>query len=79
MTTTLLPNCVSGRWQAGTGAGTTLVDPVLGTPLDADRAVIDLGPALALSDDTEVTLGYTGTLGNHSNDHAVRLMGVFEL
>jgi len=59
--------------------GTTQSFTVLGTPLDADRAVIDLGAALALSDDTEVTLGYTGTLGNHSNDHAVRLMGVFEL
>ena len=51
---------------------------VLGTPLDADRAVIDVGAALALSGDTEVTLGYTGTLGTRSNDHSVRLMGTLK-
>jgi 3,4-dehydroadipyl-CoA semialdehyde dehydrogenase len=31
--TELLSNHVAGRWQAGGGAGTTLVDPVLGTAL----------------------------------------------
>ena len=33
MNTPLLPNYVSGRWQAGTGAGAVLSDPVLGTEL----------------------------------------------
>jgi len=46
MTTTLLPNHVSGRWQTGTGAGTTLVDPVLGTPLArVDATGLDLPAA----------------------------------
>ena len=31
--TQLLENHLGGRWQAGTGAGTTLLDPVLGTEL----------------------------------------------
>ncbi len=29
----LLPNFFAGRWQSGTGTGSTLVDPVLGTEL----------------------------------------------
>ena len=29
--TVRLPKDVSGRWQVGTGAGTSLLDPVLGT------------------------------------------------
>ena len=62
-----------------TFVGATQSFTVLGTPLDADRAVIDLGAALALSGNTQVTLGYSGTLGTHSNDHAVRLMGVLKL
>ena len=33
MTTELLSNYLAGRWQAGTGAGTALIDPVLGTEL----------------------------------------------
>ncbi|MFW7348393.1 MAG: 3,4-dehydroadipyl-CoA semialdehyde dehydrogenase [Pigmentiphaga sp.] len=33
MNTPLLSNYVSGQWQAGTGAGTVLRDPVLGTEL----------------------------------------------
>ena len=32
-TTSLLPNFFAGRWQTGTDTGTTLFDPVLGTPL----------------------------------------------
>ncbi|MDP1894673.1 MAG: aldehyde dehydrogenase family protein, partial [Hydrogenophaga sp.] len=32
-TTPLLPNFFAGRWQTGAGNGTTLLDPVLGTPL----------------------------------------------
>ena len=31
--TPLLPNFFAGRWQDGTGNGSTLLDPVLGTPL----------------------------------------------
>jgi 3,4-dehydroadipyl-CoA semialdehyde dehydrogenase len=33
MTTALLPNFFAGRWQTGSGAGTPLFDPVLGTEL----------------------------------------------
>ena len=33
MTTSLLPNFFAGRWQTGTGAGTPMFDPVLGTEL----------------------------------------------
>ena len=29
----LIPNFVAGRWQAGSGNGTSLFDPVLGTEL----------------------------------------------
>eukprot|EP01036_Dinobryon_divergens_P045517 gene45518-60823_t len=32
-TSTLLPNHLGGQWQTGTGAGTPLFDPVLGTEL----------------------------------------------
>ena len=32
-TTPLLPNFFAGRWQTGADNGTTLFDPVLGTPL----------------------------------------------
>ena len=39
----LLPNFVSGRWQAGTGAGTPLFDPVLGHELArVDASGLDL-------------------------------------
>ena len=41
--TELLSNYLGGRWQAGTGAGTTLVDPVLGTELvRVDATGLDL-------------------------------------
>lgn len=44
--TALLPNFVSGRWQAGTGAGSTLLDPVLGTALvRVDATGLDLPAA----------------------------------
>ena len=44
--TALLPNFVSGRWQAGTGAGITLLDPVLGTALvRVDATGLDLPAA----------------------------------
>jgi len=33
MSTELLQNFAAGRWQTGTGAGTTIFDPVLGTEL----------------------------------------------
>ena len=43
MTTPLLPNFMAGRWQTGTGAGTPMFDPVLGTELTrASSAGIDL-------------------------------------
>ena len=51
---------------------------VLGTPLDADRAVIDVGAALAHSGDTKIILGYSGTLGAYPNDNGFHLMGSFE-
>ena len=41
--TPLLPNYISGRWQAGTDAGTQLFDPVLGTELvRVDATGLDL-------------------------------------
>ena len=44
--TTLLPNFVAGRWQAGTGNGTLLFDPVLGTELvRVDATGLDLPAA----------------------------------
>jgi len=53
MTTALLPNFFAGRWQTGTGAGTPLLDPVLGTELArVSSAGIDLaeGFAFAITD-----------------------------
>lgn len=50
---TLLPNFVQGRWQAGTGAGTALFDPVLGTELArVDATGLDLAAAFAYARDT---------------------------
>ena len=50
MTSPLLPNFVSGRWQAGTGAGTALIDPVLGTELvRVDATGLDLAAAFAFA------------------------------
>ena len=44
--TELLSNFVAGRWQAGTGAGTALHDPVLGTELvRVDATGLDLAAA----------------------------------
>ena len=41
--TELLPNYLGGRWQTGTGAGTPLFDPVLGTELvRVDATGLDL-------------------------------------
>lgn len=49
----LLANHVCGRWQAGTGAGTTLRDPVLGTPLvRVDATGLDLAQAFGFARDT---------------------------
>jgi 3,4-dehydroadipyl-CoA semialdehyde dehydrogenase len=46
MTTQLLENFVAGRWQAGTGAGSPLFDPILGTELvRVDATGIDLPEA----------------------------------
>lgn len=48
--TALLPNFVSGRWQSGTGAGTALLDPVLGTELvRVDATGLDLRSAFAFA------------------------------
>ncbi|WP_304303889.1 3,4-dehydroadipyl-CoA semialdehyde dehydrogenase [Pseudacidovorax intermedius] len=53
MTTELLQNHVAGRWQAGTGAGTPLVDPVLGTALvRVDATGLDLPAAFAFARQT---------------------------
>ena len=53
MGTELLLNHVAGRWQAGTGAGTVLTDPVLGNPLvRVDATGLDLPAAFALACDT---------------------------
>jgi 3,4-dehydroadipyl-CoA semialdehyde dehydrogenase len=46
--TKLLPNFVAGRWQAGSGAGTPLFDPVLGDELvRVDATGLDLPAAFA--------------------------------
>ena len=51
--TELLPNYVGGRWQAGSGAGTALVDPVLGTELArVDATGLDLPEAFRFARDT---------------------------
>ncbi|KTT17589.1 3,4-dehydroadipyl-CoA semialdehyde dehydrogenase [Pseudacidovorax intermedius] len=53
MSTELLQNHVAGRWQAGTGAGTPLVDPVLGTELvRVDATGLDLPAAFAFARQT---------------------------
>lgn len=51
--TELLPNFAAGRWQHGTGPGTELWDPVLGTALvRVDAAGLDLAEAFAFARDT---------------------------
>ncbi len=46
----LLPNYLAGRWQTGAGQGSTLLDPVLGTPLvRVSSAGIDLAEAFAFA------------------------------
>ncbi|WP_399685047.1 3,4-dehydroadipyl-CoA semialdehyde dehydrogenase [Xenophilus sp.] len=51
--TELLSNYVGGRWQPGTGAGTPLFDPVLGTELvRVDATGLDLAGAFAFARDT---------------------------
>lgn len=48
--TQLLDNYLAGRWQAGTGAGTTLLDPVLGTELvRVSGAGLDLAEGFAFA------------------------------
>ena len=48
--TELLFNFVAGRWQAGSGAGTPLFDPVLGTELvRVDATGLDLAEAYAFA------------------------------
>lgn len=48
--TELLPNYLGGRWQTGTGAGTPLFDPVLGTELvRVDATGADLAQAFAFA------------------------------
>ena len=50
MTTALLPNFFAGRWQTGTGAGTPMFDPVLGTELArVSSAGIDLAEGFAFA------------------------------
>lgn len=53
MTTELLSNYLGGRWQAGTGAGTALIDPVLGTELvRVDATGLDLAAGFDFARDT---------------------------
>jgi 3,4-dehydroadipyl-CoA semialdehyde dehydrogenase len=48
--TELLSNYLSGTWQAGTGAGTVLTDPVLGTELvQVDATGLDLASGFAFA------------------------------
>jgi 3,4-dehydroadipyl-CoA semialdehyde dehydrogenase len=49
----LLPNFLGGRWQAGAGNGTALVDPVLGTELvRVDASGLDLAAGFAFARET---------------------------
>jgi len=51
--TELLSNYMAGRWQAGTGAGSVLRDPVLGTELvRVDATGLDLAQAFAFARET---------------------------
>lgn len=51
--TELLSNYVGGRWQAGSGAGTRLFDPVLGTELArVDASGLDLADAFRFARET---------------------------
>ena len=51
--TELLANHAGGRWQTGTGAGTPLFDPVLGTELvRVDATGLDLAGAFAFARET---------------------------
>ncbi len=51
--TELLSNFVAGRWQSGTGAGSVLFDPVLGTELvRVDATGLDLAQAFAFARET---------------------------
>ncbi|VTU16195.1 3,4-dehydroadipyl-CoA semialdehyde dehydrogenase [Variovorax sp. PBL-E5] len=51
--TELLSNHVAGRWQAGSGAGTALFDPVLGTELArVDATGLDLPEAFRFARET---------------------------
>ena len=53
MSTELLPNHLGGRWLAGTGAGTPLFDPVLGTELvRVDATGLDLAGGFAFARET---------------------------
>ena len=48
--TELLLNHLAGRWQAGSGAGTALFDPVLGTELArVDATGLDLAAGFAFA------------------------------
>jgi 3,4-dehydroadipyl-CoA semialdehyde dehydrogenase len=50
--TELLPNYAAGRWQSGTGPGSILSDPVLGTALvRVDSTGLDLAEAFAFARD----------------------------
>ena len=49
----LLPNYISGKWINGTGRGSALIDPVLGTELvRVDASGVDLAGAFAFARNT---------------------------
>lgn len=49
----LLPNYFGGRWSHGTGQGSTLVDPVLGTPLvRVDATGLDVASGFSFARET---------------------------
>lgn len=51
--TELLANHIAGRWQTGTGPGSRLLDPILGTELvRVDASGLDLNAAFAFARDT---------------------------
>ena len=51
---------------------------VMGTPLDEDRALLDIGATLGLGN-SQLSLVYSGALGSRTRDHAVKLLGAVNL
>lgn len=69
-------NTVASRSLSFTATGQSFT--VMGTPLDEDRALLDIGATLGLGN-TQVSLTYSGALGSRTRDNAVKLLGAVNL